>query len=168
MIETLQTLMRDYGAELGMAIWTHMLFVLAAVVCGFAAGLLGGCSVLLRAVFGFRFSWTTPAAYAAYGLVLFLAGMGFVSAGRKARQAAGLEESAAVTQKIRAIKANDESILIPTPIISVGTKICTDRFFIYSKKILLSPADCPDSVSVIAQLFPVSSPQYSRYCRASS
>ena len=42
MIETLQTLMRDYGAELGMAIWTHMLFVLAAVVCGFAAGLLGG------------------------------------------------------------------------------------------------------------------------------
>ena len=63
----------------------------------FAAGLLGGCSVLLRAAFGFRFDWTTPAAYAAYGLVLFLSGMGFVSAGlagRKARQAAGLEESA--------------------------------------------------------------------------
>ena len=60
----------------------------------FGAGLLGGCSVLLRTVFGFRFDWTTPAAYAAYGLVLFLAGMGFVSAGRKARQAAGLEESA--------------------------------------------------------------------------
>ena len=79
-----------------------------------------------------------------------------------------LKENATVTQKIRAIKANDESILIPTPIIPVGTKICTDRFFIYSKKILLSPADCPDSVSVIAQLFPVSSPQYSRYCRASS
>ena len=42
MIETLQTLFRDYGAELGTAIWTHMLFVLAAVACGFAAGLLGG------------------------------------------------------------------------------------------------------------------------------
>ena len=59
----------------------------------FAAGLLGGCSVLLRAVFGFRFSWTTPAAYAAYGLVLFLSGMGFASAKRKARQAARTEES---------------------------------------------------------------------------
>lgn len=63
----------------------------------FAAGLLGACIVLLRAVFGLRFSWTTPAAYAAYGLVLFLSGMGFMSAGlagRKARQAAGLKESA--------------------------------------------------------------------------
>ena len=60
----------------------------------FVAGLLGGCSVLLRAAFGFRFSWTTPAAYVSYGFVLFLAGMGFASAKRKARQAAGLEESA--------------------------------------------------------------------------
>ena len=59
----------------------------------FAAGLLGACSVLLRAVFGLRFSWTTPAAYAAYGLVLFLSGMGLVSAGRKTRQAARTEES---------------------------------------------------------------------------
>lgn len=59
----------------------------------FAAGLLGACSVLLRAVFGLRFSWTTPAAYAAYGLVLFLSGMGLVSAKRKARQAARTEES---------------------------------------------------------------------------
>ena len=59
----------------------------------FAAGLLGACSVLLRAVFGLRFSWTTPAAYAAYGLVLFLSGMGFASAKRKARQAARTEES---------------------------------------------------------------------------
>ena len=59
----------------------------------FAAGLLGGCSVLLRAAFGFRFDWTTPAAYAAYGLVLFLSGMGFASAKRKARQAARTEES---------------------------------------------------------------------------
>ena len=60
----------------------------------FAAGLLGACSVLLRAVFGFRFSWTTPAAYVSYGFVLFLAGMGFASAGRKTRQAAKREESA--------------------------------------------------------------------------
>ena len=59
----------------------------------FAAGLLGACSVLLRAVFGFRFSWTTPAAYVSYGFVLFLAGMGFASAKRKARQAARTEES---------------------------------------------------------------------------
>ena len=59
----------------------------------FAVGLLGACSVLLRAVFGLRFSWTTPAAYAAYGLVLFLSGMGFASAKRKARQAARTEES---------------------------------------------------------------------------
>ena len=60
----------------------------------FAAGLLGACSVLLRAAFGFRFSWTTPAAYVSYGFVLFLAGMGFASAKRKARQAAKREESA--------------------------------------------------------------------------
>ena len=77
----------------------------AASVCAFrpvrksfalalAAGLLGACSVLLRAVFGFRFSWTTPAAYVSYGFVLFLAGMGFASAGRKTRQAAKREESA--------------------------------------------------------------------------
>lgn len=59
----------------------------------FAAGLLGGCSVLLRSAFGFRFDWTTPAAYAAYGLVLFLSGMGLVSAKRKARQVARTEES---------------------------------------------------------------------------
>ena len=59
----------------------------------FVAGLLGGCSVLLRSAFGFRFDWTTPAAYAAYGLVLFLSGMGFASAKRKARQAARTEES---------------------------------------------------------------------------
>lgn len=59
----------------------------------FAAGLLGGCSVLLRSAFGFRFDWTTPAAYAAYGLVLFLSGMGLVSAKRKAWQAARTEES---------------------------------------------------------------------------
>ena len=59
----------------------------------FVAGLLGGCSVLLRSAFGFRFSWTTPAAYAAYGLVLFLSGMGLVSAKRKAWQAARTEES---------------------------------------------------------------------------
>ena len=62
-------------------------------VLSFAAGLLGGCSVLLRSAFGFRFDWTTPAAYAAYGLVLFLSGMGLVSAGRKTRQAARTEES---------------------------------------------------------------------------
>ena len=77
----------------------------AASVCAFrpvrksfalalAAGLLGACSVLLRAVFGFRFSWTTPAAYVSYGFVLFLAGMGFASAGRETRQAAKREESA--------------------------------------------------------------------------
>lgn len=59
----------------------------------FVAGLLGGCSVLLRSAFGFRFDWTTPAAYAAYGLVLFLSGMGLVSAKRKAWQAARTEES---------------------------------------------------------------------------
>ena len=59
----------------------------------FVAGLLGGCSVLLRSAFGFRFDWTTPAAYAAYGLVLFLSGMGLVSAKRKAWQAARREES---------------------------------------------------------------------------
>ena len=59
----------------------------------FVAGLLGGCSVLLRSAFGFRFDWTTPAAYAAYGLVLFLSGMGLVSAKRKAWQAASTEES---------------------------------------------------------------------------
>lgn len=59
----------------------------------FVSGLLGGCSVLLRSAFGFRFDWTTPAAYAAYGLVLFLSGMGLVSAKRKARQASRTEES---------------------------------------------------------------------------
>ena len=42
MMETLRTLFQDYGAELGTAIWTHMLFVLVAVAFGFAAGLLGG------------------------------------------------------------------------------------------------------------------------------
>ena len=42
MMETLQTLFQDYGAELGTAIWTHTLFVLVAVAFGFAAGLLGG------------------------------------------------------------------------------------------------------------------------------
>ena len=42
MMETLRTLFQDYGAELGTAIWTHMLFVLVAVAFGFAVGLLGG------------------------------------------------------------------------------------------------------------------------------
>lgn len=71
-------------------------------VLSFAAGLIGACSVLLRAAFGFRFSWVTPAACAVYGLVMFLSGMGMTAAGRRCRQTDEREERTEVPGELSA------------------------------------------------------------------